>query len=127
MKEEAYSPTALDLPMVSPLPDATRRYFEICAEKLGLIPNVLKAYAFDIDKLNAFAALLPQDKEFEVIGPMPAPLDKKAGKFRRQLLFQAKNRNRLQQEFERIHPLVEQLIEAKRCRWSLDRDPQDLL
>ena len=57
MKEEAYSPTALDLPMVSPLPDATRRYFEICAEKLGLIPNVLKAYAFDIDKLNAFAAL----------------------------------------------------------------------
>ncbi|MCU8041224.1 primosomal protein N' [Shewanella oncorhynchi] len=84
--------------------------------------------ASDADNfLNAFAALLPQDKEFEVIGPMPAPLDKKAGKFRRQLLFQAKNRNRLQQEFERIHPLVEQLIEAKRCRWSLDRDPQDLL
>ncbi|WP_413472740.1 primosomal protein N' [Shewanella baltica] len=84
--------------------------------------------ASDADNfLNAFAALLPQDKEFEVIGPMPAPLDKKAGKFRRQLLFQAKNRNRLQQEFERIHPLVEQLIEAKCCRWSLDRDPQDLL
>lgn len=47
--------------------------------------------ASDADNfLNAFAALLPQDKEFEVIGPMPAPLDKKAGKFRRQLLFQAK-------------------------------------
>lgn len=84
--------------------------------------------ASDADNfLHAFAALLPQDKEFEVIGPMPAPLDKKAGKFRRQLLFQAKNRQRLQQEFERIHPLVEQLVEAKRCRWSLDRDPQDLL
>ena len=33
--------------------------------------------ASDADNfLNAFAALLPQDKEFEVIGPMPAPLDK---------------------------------------------------
>lgn len=57
MKDDAKSPTALDLPMVSPLPDATRKYFDICTEKLGLVPNVLKAYAFDIDKLNAFAAI----------------------------------------------------------------------
>ena len=48
------SPTALDLPMVDPLPEATRRYFDICTEKLGMIPNVLQANAFDIDKLNAF-------------------------------------------------------------------------
>ena len=50
-------PTALDLPMVDPLPDATQKYFDVCAEKLGMIPNVLQAYAFDIDKLNAFAGL----------------------------------------------------------------------
>lgn len=50
-------PTALDLPMVDPLPEATQKYFDICTEKLGLIPNVLQAYAFDIDKLNSFAAL----------------------------------------------------------------------
>jgi len=50
-------PTALDLPMVDPLPEATQKYFDICQEKLGLVPNVLKAYAFDIDKLNAFTAL----------------------------------------------------------------------
>ena len=43
--------------MVEPLPDATRKYFDICAEKLGLVPNVLKAYAFDIDKLNAFTGI----------------------------------------------------------------------
>ncbi|MEI2808448.1 peroxidase-related enzyme [Albidovulum sp.] len=43
--------------MVRPLPDATRKYFDICTEKLGLVPNVLRAYAFDIDKLNAFAAI----------------------------------------------------------------------
>lgn len=50
-------PTALDLPMVRPLPDPTQRYFDICEEKLGMVPNVLKAHAFDIGKLNAFIAL----------------------------------------------------------------------
>ncbi|MDG1738656.1 MAG: peroxidase-related enzyme [Paracoccaceae bacterium] len=49
--------TALDLPMVNPLPEATQKYFDICQEKLGMIPNVLQAYAFDIDKLNAFTAM----------------------------------------------------------------------
>ena len=50
-------PTALDLPMVNPLPEATQKYFDICQEKLGMIPNVLQAYAFDIDKLNAFTGM----------------------------------------------------------------------
>ncbi|MEM9012330.1 MAG: peroxidase-related enzyme [Pseudomonadota bacterium] len=50
-------PTALDLPAVDPLPAETQRYFEICQEKLGMVPNVLRAYAFDVEKLNAFTAL----------------------------------------------------------------------
>ena len=50
-------PPALDLPMVSPLPAETRAYFDLCAEKLGLVPNVLRAYAFDIAKLDAFTGL----------------------------------------------------------------------
>ena len=51
------SPTALDLPMVQPLPEQTQKYFDVCMDKLGMIPNVLRAYAFDIDKLNAFTAM----------------------------------------------------------------------
>ena len=51
------NPTALDLPAVDPLPPETRKYFQICEEKLGLVPNVLRAYSFDIEKLNAFTAL----------------------------------------------------------------------
>ncbi|MCG7494558.1 peroxidase-related enzyme [Thalassobius sp. Cn5-15] len=43
--------------MAQPLPEQTQKYFDICQEKLGLIPNVLKAHAFDIEKLNAFSAL----------------------------------------------------------------------
>ena len=48
--------TALDLPRgkLSPAMDA---YFAKCTEKLGFIPNVLQAYAFDNAKLEAFVAM----------------------------------------------------------------------
>lgn len=54
---DATSPTALDLPPMDPLPEDTARYFEICQEKLGMIPNVLQAYAFAPEKLRAFSAM----------------------------------------------------------------------
>ncbi len=50
-------PTALDLPPADPLPERTAKYFAVCEEKLGLVPNVLRAYAFDPVKLDAFAAM----------------------------------------------------------------------
>jgi uncharacterized peroxidase-related enzyme len=50
-------PTALDLLQVEPLPEGTAKFFSICEEKLGLVPNVLRAYAHNIDKLNAFSAM----------------------------------------------------------------------
>ncbi|MFN3938417.1 MAG: peroxidase-related enzyme [Gemmobacter sp.] len=46
--------TALDLAPADPLDDDIRAYFDKCTEKLGLIPNVLLAYAFDAAKLRAF-------------------------------------------------------------------------
>ena len=45
--------TALDLPQAE-LSEATQAYLAKCEEKLGLVPNVLKAYAFDEKKLRAF-------------------------------------------------------------------------
>ncbi len=57
MNKKPEQATALDLPMVSPLPDDTQAYFDLCQDKLGMVPNVLQAYAFDIDKLNAFTAM----------------------------------------------------------------------
>lgn len=51
------APIALDLPPTAPLPEATRRYFDLCVEKLGFVPNVLRAYAFDVAKLDAFTAM----------------------------------------------------------------------
>lgn len=46
--------TALDIQNEAPLSDKTKAYFDLCQEKLGLVPNVLQAYAFDESKLRAF-------------------------------------------------------------------------
>ncbi len=46
--------TALLIDSNEPLNEKTKAYFQLCEEKLGLIPNVLKAYSFDDTKLRAF-------------------------------------------------------------------------
>ena len=46
--------TALDLRPTEDLSEATKAYFAKCEEKLGMVPNVLQAYAFDEKKLRAF-------------------------------------------------------------------------
>jgi uncharacterized peroxidase-related enzyme len=48
--------TALDL-APAPLTPEMAAYFAKCDEKLGFVPNVLKAYAFDMAKLGAFVAM----------------------------------------------------------------------
>jgi uncharacterized peroxidase-related enzyme len=48
--------TALTLPAAELTP-AMRGYFDKCMEKLGFVPNVLAAYAFDMTKLEAFVAM----------------------------------------------------------------------
>lgn len=54
---DARQPTALNLPALDPLPPEMQKYFDLCDEKLGMVPNVLRAYAFDQAKLDAFTAM----------------------------------------------------------------------
>lgn len=44
-----------DLPEPDALDDDTRRYFEICVEKLGMVPNVLRTFSRNQEKLRAFS------------------------------------------------------------------------
>jgi uncharacterized peroxidase-related enzyme len=50
--------TALAMPPEARLTAELEAYFAKCQEKLGFIPNVLKAYAFDTAKLKAFIDLV---------------------------------------------------------------------
>ncbi len=47
---------ALNLPMAKLTP-AMASYFKKCQDKLGFVPNVLVAYAFDMAKLETFVAM----------------------------------------------------------------------
>lgn len=51
-------PTALKMPEQAKLPPDLQAYFDKCMEKLGFVPNVLRAYAFDAAKLKAFIDLV---------------------------------------------------------------------
>lgn len=45
-----------DLPDFDALDDDTKRYFEVCQEKLGMVPNVLRTFSANPEKLRAFSA-----------------------------------------------------------------------
>ena len=49
--------TALDLAPPDPLPEEVVELFDKCQEKLGLVPNVLVAYAHNPEKLRAFSQM----------------------------------------------------------------------
>lgn len=50
-------PIALAIEDEGELSEATRAYFDKCREKLGMVPNVLSAYAFSEAKLSAFTQM----------------------------------------------------------------------
>ncbi|OGO94002.1 MAG: hypothetical protein A3F10_00880 [Coxiella sp. RIFCSPHIGHO2_12_FULL_42_15] len=66
--------------------------------------------------------LIPED-HVEVIGPMPARLARKAGKFRQQLLVQSSSRLKLQSALQDAMKFVAKLPSARSVRWSVDVDP----
>jgi uncharacterized peroxidase-related enzyme len=47
----------LKVPPESALDADLRKYYDLCREKLGLVPNVLKSYALRPEKLRAFITL----------------------------------------------------------------------
>jgi primosomal protein N' (replication factor Y) (superfamily II helicase) len=61
-----------------------------------------------------------------LLGPMPAPMPRRAGLHRGQLLLSAEERSRLHAFLPGWLALLRECAEARRVRWSLDVDPIDL-
>ncbi|HEY6644551.1 primosomal protein N' [Povalibacter sp.] len=59
-------------------------------------------------------------------GPAPAPMERRAGRHRAQLLLQAATHGPLQRLLSRWIPLLETLPEARKVRWSIDVDPSEM-
>ncbi|WP_426788622.1 primosomal protein N' [Xanthomonas campestris] len=62
----------------------------------------------------------------ECYGPMPAPMPRRAGFQRTQLLLSAAQRSALHRMLDAQMPAIHALPQARRVRWSLDVDPIDL-
>jgi primosomal protein N' (replication factor Y) len=93
---------------------------------------LLRAEAVDMQKpyefLNEAKQLALQLDVSGVLisGPVAAPMEKRAGRFRAQLLLQANKRSELHRM---LQPWVKQLEESKsgrKVRWSLDVDPIEM-
>jgi primosomal protein N' (replication factor Y) len=75
---------------------------------------------------RALAVQLSPGKDVQLLSPAPAPMERRAGRYRAQLLVQSSQRAPLH---EFLAQWVRQLTEAKfakKTRWSLDVDPADM-
>ena len=97
---------------------------------------LLRAEAQQADAAGAFlraakAALReagrgPEAQRIELLGPLTAPMARRAGLYRMQLLLSAPARPALHALLDAALPAIHALPEARRTRWSLDVDPMDL-
>jgi primosomal protein N' (replication factor Y) (superfamily II helicase) len=76
--------------------------------------------------LDDARANLPAVSTLAVLGPVPAPMERLAGRYRAQLLLQSASRAILQNALAAWVPALDALPSARRVRWSVDVDPLDL-
>ena len=118
-----------------------RHFAETALEerKMAMLPpysflTLFRAEANDSDKVEEFLRQLKHtiesnplfDDTCMTLGPAPAPLAKRAGKSRWQLLLQVQTRSLMQKLLKSSKPAIALLPLAKKVRWSLDIEPQDL-
>ncbi|WP_449465615.1 primosomal protein N' [Stenotrophomonas humi] len=91
---------------------------------------LMRAEAKQVEQANEFLAavkqLIPAESGVERYGPMPAPMPRRAGFQRTQLLLSAEQRRPLHGLLASLMAQVYALPLARRVRWSLDVDPMDL-
>jgi primosomal protein N' (replication factor Y) len=71
------------------------------------------------DKLEGLA-----DQNVQLFGPLPSPMEKRAGRYRAQLVVSAASRQALQTLLAKALPMAE-TIRSNKVRWSIDVDPVD--
>jgi primosomal protein N' (replication factor Y) len=82
-------------------------------------PERAGVYAF----LREAAAAAPDAAGLRLLGPAPAAMERRAGRYRAQLLVETASRPVLKQFLDAWLPRVEQLRHPRPLRWSMDVDP----
>ena len=66
------------------------------------------------------------DDALQVLGPVDAPMARKAGRYRAQLLLQSSDRSTLHRVLSEVRHMMESEPAARKVRWSIDVDPIEL-
>ena len=62
-----------------------------------------------------------------VLGPIPVLMERRAGRYRAQLLLRANVRRLLQDGLKQLVSHIAGLATARKVRWSIDVDPQEMI
>jgi primosomal protein N' (replication factor Y) len=92
---------------------------------------LLRAEAREAQVATAFLqvaklALRDASADLEINGPLPAPMPRRAGYQRAQLVLSSPDRRGLHGALDAALPAIHAAPEARKVRWSLDVDPLDL-
>ena len=91
---------------------------------------LLRVEAADRSRADAFLQaarqVFPVIRSVQLLGPAPAPMERRDGRARAQLLLTAAARPALQRALAAWLPAVAELPGARALRWSIDVDPVDL-
>jgi primosomal protein N' (replication factor Y) (superfamily II helicase) len=71
-------------------------------------------------------SLLPANQALGYLGPLPAIMEKRAGRFRYLLQIDADERATLGPLLSAVATQLENHKDSRRVRWSIDVDPQEL-
>lgn len=91
---------------------------------------LIRAEAAEMDQalqlLEHIRALIPQQEGVLLMGPVPAPLEKRAERYRAQLLIQTDTRNLRHACLNYLTIQEKTIPNQKSIRWSIDIDPVEL-
>ncbi|OMH39541.1 primosomal protein N' [Motiliproteus sp. MSK22-1] len=94
--------------------------------------GLLRAEAVAPGRADAFLQLARMivepltDQRVQLLGPIPSPMERRAGRYRAQLLLYSDQRKALHGVATQLVQLLEQNKHAKKVRWSLDIDPTEM-
>ncbi len=78
-----------------------------------------------LDDALSLAKTLPTN-DIQMWGPVSAPMERRAGRYRMQLMLQSNRRADLHRLLDSWVPELDNLKSARKVRWSIDVDPIDL-
>jgi len=67
-----------------------------------------------------------QASDVEILGPLPSPMEKRAGRYRVQLFLQSMERAALHNLLSSLIAALEKSALGRKVRWSIDVDPVDV-